>query len=56
MLSYGSESFAGTVEVLHDGVWGSVCGNNWDSKDALVVCWMFGMFGFNEYVMLSIYT
>ena len=39
----GEGSFAeGTVEVLHEGVWGSICGLRWDERDAKVVCNMLG--------------
>lgn len=37
-LVNGSDYLEGVLEVLHDGVWGTVCDDGWDARESSVVC------------------
>ena len=30
--------FPGNVEIFHDGSWGSICDDEWDLREAEIVC------------------
>ncbi len=41
-LQGGRSKLDGTVEVYLNGVWGTICGNGWDDRDAAVLCRQLG--------------
>ena len=38
----GGNATSGRVEILHDGVWGTVCDDGWSTTDGQVVCHQLG--------------
>lgn len=39
----GENAYQGRIDIELDGIWGTVCDNNWDKNDARVVCKQLGL-------------
>ena len=52
-LHGGRGPFEGTVEVYHAGQWGEICANDFDTKDAKVICNMLGYTSVTPTIMLN---
>ena len=42
-LANGTNKYEGRVEVLHDGVWSTVCDNGWSRTNGHIVCKELGL-------------
>ncbi|CAI8052103.1 Deleted in malignant brain tumors 1 protein [Geodia barretti] len=51
-LRGGHENYYGRVEICLHGLWGTVCGDRWDSREAAVVCRQLHLYG-SSYTLKS---
>ena len=49
----GSSYNEGRVEILYNGVWGTICSNGWSLNNAIVVCRSVGFSGANTFYVTS---
>ena len=49
----GSSYNEGRVEILYNGVWGTICSNGWNHNNAIVTCRSMGFSGANTFYITS---
>ena len=40
----GNSRFEGRIEIMYQGLWGTICDDGWDDNDTAVVCRQLGLF------------
>lgn len=53
-LHSGQTDQEGRVEICIEGLWGTVCDNGWDLRDATVVCTQLGYSIYGMYIYISV--
>ncbi|VDI36800.1 deleted in malignant brain tumors 1 protein [Mytilus galloprovincialis] len=51
-LAGGNYNWEGRVEIYHNGAWGTICDDNFDTNEAKVIC---AMLGYNRYGSVTAY-
>ena len=49
----GSSYNEGRVEILYNGVWGTICSDGWNLNNGIVICRSIGLSGANSYYVSS---